>query len=732
MIEGLRAFLTILTPRYIEKGLRAVVRGDVTYVVKSALSLTHQRRIQLPDLGVGVELFAPLRAEPGLPLVSVVIPCVNHGAFLLEAVNSVLAQTFPSIEIIIVDGGSDDGVTPSIVSALASPRVRVLLRESPPKVLGDNRNFGIAYAQGRYVCCLDADDVLAPTYIEKTLFLMEYGGYDVVGSSLVEFGARSNKWIIPLHPTLDDFTIRNQTICCALFRKSAWASVGGYSHVTLQREGIPEDWEFWVRLAAQGFRFRGISNETLLRYRVRGPGTSLSSAHDLPSHKIQRRALISRLNSLITNENRVFSRLQAKRRLRPLSSKTPNFHSLACSSTVNPATDSTARVRTILISLPVFHIGGGERVLSQIAEGLSKRGWKVIVVSTGAEDQRCGDSLPWFEKATAESYSLHRFLVPEEHKSFVWQLFRTRRPDVLLNAGSVATYSLLPEIADEFPEMARVDLLFNLVGSVRHHLKNRAFLTGAICENREVLDWLTGTAEWLSDRVAMIPNGVNTSLYTPCARPAFLSERFGIRASDIVVGWAGRMAEEKSPETFLELARRCSDIPGLRFVMAGDGPLAAKVAAAARRHGIAQLGLVEDMSNFYRLCDIFVLTSLIDGRPNVVLEAKASGCAVIASRVGGLPEIVVDGSSGLLVKPGDVASFEVALRQLVASPESLRRMRANAATAAKDFSLEMMVEGYQSALEQAARVAVELRSHSAFDPPVCLSNDENIASSAVN
>jgi glycosyltransferase involved in cell wall biosynthesis len=727
-----RALGAIVTSRNISKALRFVARGDLVFVARAARNLCLQRLANMRGgdvTSVPAELFEVLPAEPGVPLVSVVIPCVNHGAFVGEAVASALAQTFRSLEIIVVDGGSDDGATPAVVAALAGPRVRVLLRQGPPKVLGDNRNFGITHARGRYVCCLDADDVLSPTYIEKTLFVLEQGGFDVVGASLVEFGSRTQEWRLPPAPTLDDFVLQNQTICCALFRKDVWAHAGGYSEVTLERDGIPEDWEFWIRLAAMGARFRNISGETLMRYRVRGPGTSLSSASGLPSREAQRCALNSRLRALLTPEAMALSRREAARRLRPANRITPMSEVLAYDSDTRRS-GARGGGRTLLVALPFLHIGGAERLLSQVAEGLAREGWRVIVVATGVDDPACGDSLSWFEAATSECYALNRFLRRDDWQRFTRQLLHTRKPDVLLNAGSTAIYELLPEIAAEYPAMARIDLLFNVVGHAEEHLSRRAFFTGALCENGEVLDWLTGTAGWPSDRVAMVPNGVNTSLYSPGVRPASLAERLGIKPSDIVVGWAGRMAEEKSPETFVELARRCSNISGLRFVMAGDGPLARRVAASAGRHGPTLCGLIEDMPNFYRLCDLFVLTSRLDGRPNTVLEAQASGCAVIASRVGGIPEMVAEGRSALLAKPGDAASFEAALREVVSSPESLMRMRAEAATAAKCFSLDMMVEGYRAALERAALVAAEIHSHAGLDPIACLHGKPSAAPSA--
>ena len=120
------------------------------------------------------------------PLVSVVIPCFNYGQYVEQAIRSVLSQTFTNLEIIVVEGGSTDGTTPEILRALEQsglPRTRFVYR-TEPHLVGDNRNFGIGLARGRYVCCLDADDLIKPTYVEIAVFLAEFGGYDMVYPSV--------------------------------------------------------------------------------------------------------------------------------------------------------------------------------------------------------------------------------------------------------------------------------------------------------------------------------------------------------------------------------------------------------------------------------------------------------------------------------------------------------------------------------------------------------------------
>lgn len=695
-----RAAAALASPRNIAKGLRHIARGEVGLLVGSFRNLMAQRVALLQAMrSMPLEYFEPAPDTPGTPLVTIVIPCFNDGRYVGEALASALAQTFTDIEVIIVDGGSTDGTTPDIVAALSGPRVRTLIRTDGRHLPGDNRNFGIEAARGRYICCLDADDLLDPTYIEKALFLLEWQGFDVVGTSLRMFGAGSGGWRVPERPVFHDLLLGNVTVVCALFRRALWVQAGGFRDSGLGEDHVAEDWDLWFRFAALGARFRNIANEPLLNYRVRPRGTSVSSQAGTPDLALQGQA-IQRRNATLINSNALdYSRQQALRVLRP------SHGEVAMRSAMRRAADVTRRP-TLLLAIPFFVVGGAERLLSSVIGGLVAAGWRVVVVSTEFDPPQSGDSLPWFAAHTAECYALPRFLPPEDWQDFMDYLLGSRAPDALLIAGSRFFYDMLPRIAREYPAMARLDLLFNTEGHVAKHLEHRANLTGALCESGNVLSWLQKKAGWPEAALRCIPSGIDTFNYSPAERPAALAAELGIVPGDIVVGWSGRLSEEKSPETFVELAARCADLAGVHFVMTGGGPMAERVAARVAKlpPGIRlhRRGLVADIRDYYRLYDIFTLTSRLDGRPLAVMEAQASGCAVLAARVGGVPEIMREGVTGRLANPADTADFERALRAMLADRVALAAMRKAApALAQAEFSIAVMAEGFRLALTDA-------------------------------
>ena len=127
------------------------------------------------------------------PRVSVVIPCFNLGALVHEAIDSVLAQTFQDVEIVVVDDGSTDDATRRTLADLDRPKTRVVRSEN--RGLSAARNLGIRESGGGYICSLDADDRLAPECLERGVQLLDAEpGVAFVSHWLETFGDEHWTW----------------------------------------------------------------------------------------------------------------------------------------------------------------------------------------------------------------------------------------------------------------------------------------------------------------------------------------------------------------------------------------------------------------------------------------------------------------------------------------------------------------------------------------------------------
>lgn len=212
------------------------------------------------------------------PRVTVVIPCYRQARFLPEAVASVLAQSEPRWELVIVDDGSPDD-TAAVAERLiaAHPERAIRLVRQANRGLAAARNAGIAAGEAPYVLPLDADDMLEPEFLAATAAVLDARPeVGFVYTQVRRFGAE-----MTLHrpEPFDLGRLRNHCTLkpASLFRRVAWARVGGF------RETMTgyEDWDFWLALGAGGWQ-GALVERPLLRYRrLAGSMVSNAQRHDL-------------------------------------------------------------------------------------------------------------------------------------------------------------------------------------------------------------------------------------------------------------------------------------------------------------------------------------------------------------------------------------------------------------------------------------------------------------------
>lgn len=173
-------------------------------------------------------------------------------------------------------------------------------------------------------------------------------------------------------------------------------------------------------------------------------------------------------------------------------------------------------------------------------------------------------------------------------------------------------------------------------------------------------------------RLVTIPIGIDLDPFMT-AEPGALRRELGLPAGAPLVGCVTRLVPIKGVDVLLRAAAR---LDGTHVVVVGDGPLEAELKGLAASLGVAPrvtfLGLRPDVAAIYADLDVVVLPSRNEGTPLAVIEALASARAVVASRVGGIPDVV--GDAGVLVPPDDVDALAAALAALLAGPERRREL----------------------------------------------------------
>ncbi len=177
--------------------------------------------------------------------ISVVVPCYNAHRYLDETLVSVRAQTYPHVEIVLVDDGSND---PATLAFLADLQPDIVFVRKPNGGLSSARNAGFAAASGSYILPLDADDQIAPDMLARCAAILDADSTaDFVYTQIDVFG--DERGVVRKTWNRFEQLATNQLPYCMLMRKSAWTKIGGYDEA--MREGY-EDWEFNLRLSKAG------------------------------------------------------------------------------------------------------------------------------------------------------------------------------------------------------------------------------------------------------------------------------------------------------------------------------------------------------------------------------------------------------------------------------------------------------------------------------------------------
>ena len=171
--------------------------------------------------------------------------------------------------------------------------------------------------------------------------------------------------------------------------------------------------------------------------------------------------------------------------------------------------------------------------------------------------------------------------------------------------------------------------------------------------------------------------GVDTNLFMPGNDKSKARKRFNLSDDDWIILYVGRMDLVKAVDYLIEAAKIIiQKHRKVKFILVGDGSLRKKYESIVipYHNNIIFLGYRDDIPQLMQISDAFVLPSLSEGVPNVIMEAAASGLPIIATNVGGVSQLISEGENGLLVKPKDIESLVNAMDRLINEPSLAFKM----------------------------------------------------------
>ena len=205
------------------------------------------------------------------------------------------------------------------------------------------------------------------------------------------------------------------------------------------------------------------------------------------------------------------------------------------------------------------------------------------------------------------------------------------------------------------------------------------------------------------DMYTVIRSGIELQKFVPLEDPerSEMRRRLGISINELVVGTVGRFSKQKDPETFLRMASIVAGrMPDVKFVMVGDGEKKSTVQKMINNlkldERVLLLGVRKNVNKILPIFDLFVLTSLWEGLPRVVIEAMSVGKPVVATAVDGTVEVVRDGITGFLTPPGDPSRIAERVITALKDGELRKKMGEKGKAAVNPFDARTMVSDIEN------------------------------------
>lgn len=573
--------------------------------------------------------------DPKDAMVSIFTPFYNAGKYFEQTFNSVMNQTFPWFEWIIVNDGSTKQEDVELLHRLAATDRRIRVVTQPNGGLSCARNTGIANASTDLVVPLDADDVLAPTYVECLYWAMHYNP-DAAWGYTNSYGFQEKEYIWREKFDAERLKTYNFLNYVSMIRKPHALDIGGYK---VEKWAYYEDWRFWLEMLGKDKKPVHVASN-LFWYR-RLSGGMLSTINNNPERKAFADGIIAEAASHANGS------IQAKEY--PVACSAYPFQSASFLPWERKSYERHDKKRVLWL-IPWLNMGGADKFNLDAMTGLQQKGVQNFILTTQATEQH-----EWqqkFEAVTDEIFHLPDFLDPLHYPEFLSYFIQSREIDAIIVSNSYEGYYLIPWIRQHFPQVVITDYV---------HMEEWYWRNGGYARTSGAAAGLTEKT-WVCNsatRDVMIRNfgrkpasvdcmyiGVDHNHF--CAdleQPGYLHEMLKLDRERPIILFPCRIHPQKRPFMMLSIANKVrKQIPNAAFVVVGDGPQLDELEKTAADMGLENtvycIGRSENMRACYRDSDLTLICSLKEGLALTAYESLSMGVPVVSSDVGGQRDLI--------------------------------------------------------------------------------------------
>ena len=571
------------------------------------------------------------------PIISVIMPFYNDQKYIRQSVYSILNQTFPYFELVIIDDGSTDEESLKELESVENidERIRVLHRENQGVSVA--RDYGVKNTSPstKYIVFCDSDDLLEPTYLECAYWTLETNK-EASWAYTDSVGFDSNEYIWNEWFDAKKMKKENDLTLMSMIKKEDFNLVEGFN---ISEKYVFEDWNLWLKLMKNG-KFPVRMNFYGSWYRRKEKAGELNNAR-----KNKQRAMEIIENTAKTIEKNVKA-IQYPRQNYNWNKIYENIDGLLI-----PKREENNKINILMI-IPWMTTGGADKFNIDFLKGLDKEKYDVTVITTEAQVNNYRQE---FEKY-AIVYDLTTFIDRKYWLAFINYIIEKNNINFILNTNSRFGYSALPYIKGKYPEIPIIDYIhmeewYNRNGGYsRDSSAIPSILDKTLVCNKNSEDVLVNHFERERDEIKTVYIGVNEKEYDPSKiseeDKKKILEKYDIEKNDrFIISYICRISEQKRPHLLMQIIKKLKENRNdILVVIAGDGYMLEDIKKEAKTYNLTEnirfIGNITNPKEIYAISDLTINCSIKEGLALTSYESLAMGVPVISADVGGQRELI--------------------------------------------------------------------------------------------
>ena len=561
------------------------------------------------------------------PTITIITPFYNGGATLEETANTVLGQTYPYFEWIIIDDGSKSESCLKKLDEVSKwdSRIKVFHKENGGP--SQARDFGISKASKstKYIYFLDCDDLIENTMLEEMYWALEtHKNASWVYAAMINFGAYEYYW--EPYFTLEEELVLNTMCISSMIKKEDLLEVGCFE---IKEKAMYEDWNLWLKLLSKG-KVPIRLNAPLFWYRTSFSG-ELSRAKS--NHK-KAMKLINSTAKKIKNEVEV---IQFPR----VSAEGPTHNRI---DSMTLPTYKKEKQNTVLFLVDNVNLNKNSIATFETIKRLSKDNNCILVMTEPSKNNLRQDIKDYL----SEVHDLSNFLDTKDYPLFIEYLINSRNVNNLVINHAPYGYAMLPMIKNTYPNLKVTEIVETNPNVRDEKLTN--FIDFSFTTNGDIAKEL---------KVNLVEPS-KKKLKEVKVNKEELKEKLGIPKDKIVISYIDNVIFERRPDLFLKIAKNLPE--ELFFIINGNGRMVMDLKKKIEKKKLTNIIHIPEQENYddiYKISDIVVNCAYKEGVSSTNYKALLNGVPVVSTTADYQEEIVTD-KTGLLVseKENKPAAYE--------------------------------------------------------------------------